>query len=248
MGQEAALLVVGCRAARLALGAALALLAGCGDSTGHVQASDYREFFLWAGVHPQPILDRAQVVYLLDGEVLGTARGSFVPLRGGVPRITHAELWLVVRTNRFDWDDAVLARILTDLERWRAGGNRVIGLQIDFDAATRGLDRYAAFLADLRARLPQRYRLSTTGLMDWSANGDPAALGQLKGVVDEVVIQTYQGKSTIPGYAAYVERLARVPVPHKLALVQAGTWREPPAVRRDPLFRGYVVFLVNPAP
>lgn len=238
--------MVGRPAARLALGAALALLAGCGDSAGRVQAADYREFFLWAGVRPQPVLDRAQVVYLLDGEVRGAGRGGFVPLRGGVPRIAHAELWLVVRTARLDWDAAVLPRVVADLERWRAGGNRVTGLQIDFDAATHGLDRYAAFLADLRARLPQRYRLSITGLMDWSANGDPAALGRLKGVADEVVIQTYQGRSTIPGYAAYVERLARVPVPHKLALVQDGAWREPPAIRRDPLFRGYVVFLVNP--
>ena len=41
-------------------------------------------------------------------------------------------------------------------------------------------------------------------------------------------------------------RMARVPVPHKVALVQGGQWREPPALRSDPLFRGYVVFLVNP--
>ncbi|MEQ1543123.1 MAG: DUF3142 domain-containing protein [Novosphingobium sp.] len=236
------------RAARLALVSAALLLTGCGAHSEAVRAEDHRAFFLWAGVAPQPVLDRAEEVYLLDGEVQGAGRGAFVPLRGGVPRIAHAGLWLVVRTNRLDWDAAVWPRVLADLERWRAGGNRVIGLQIDFDAATRGLDRYAAFLADLRIRLPQRYRLSITGLMDWSANGDPAALARLKGTVDEVVIQTYQGRATIPGYADYVAHLARVPVPHKLALVQGGTWREPAAVRRDPLFRGYVVFLVNPAP
>lgn len=239
--------MVGLRAALLALVSAALLLVGCDSRQGLVRAEDHRAFFLWAGVAPQPVLDRAHTVYLLDGEVQGTGKGSFVPLRGGVPRITHAELWLVVRTNRLDWDAAVWPRVLADLERWRAGGNRVIGLQIDFDAATRGLGSYAAFLADLRARLPHSYRLSITGLMDWSANGDPAALASLKGTVDEVVIQTYQGRSTIPDYAAYVERLARVPVPHKLALVQGGTWREPAAVKRDPLFRGYVVFLVNPA-
>ena len=59
---------------------------------------------------------------------------------------------------------------------------------------------------------------------------------------------SYQGRSTIPGYAAYFERLARVPLPHKVALVAGGDWRKPPGLRRDPLFRGYVVFLVNPAP
>ena len=82
--------------------------------------------------------------------------------------------------------------------------------------------------------------------MDWSANADPAALASLTGVVDEVVVQSYQGRETIPGYARYLEKLARVPVPHKVALVQGGQWREPAALKRDPLFRGYVVFLVNP--
>jgi hypothetical protein len=32
-----------------------------------------------------------------------------------------------------------------------------------------------------------------------------------------------------------------------VALVEGGEWREPAALRADPLFRGYVVFLVNPS-
>jgi hypothetical protein len=59
-------------------------------------------------------------------------------------------------------------------------------------------------------------------------------------------VQSYQGRATIPGYERYLEKLARVPVPHKVALVQGGVWREPAALKNDPLFRGYVVFLVNP--
>ena len=66
------------------------------------------------------------------------------------------------------------------------------------------------------------------------------------GIVDEIVIQTYQGRKTIPGYAAYLEQLDRLNVPYKLGLVQGGEWSAPRALALDPHFNGYVVFLVNP--
>jgi hypothetical protein len=226
--------------------AALALLAcaGPGDS-GRVDPERYDSFFLWAGVRPPDFLDRAKSLYILAGEVRARDTVGLVSLRA-TPQGAKPALWLVVRANRLDWDEALHAQVLRQLDRWAAAGNRVEGLQIDFDAATKGLDNYAAFLADLRRKLPQKYKLSITGLMDWSANADPAALASLNGVVDEVVVQTYQGSTTIPGYDHYLERLARVPVPHKVALVQGGEWREPASLRSDPGFRGYVVFLLNP--
>ena len=216
------------------------LLAGCiASKPARVDPADYDAFYLWAGVKPQPVLAKAKTLYILDAEV--RRGGHWVPLRAGVPKLDHAEVWLVVRATTLDWNDAIRAAILRDLTKWRA-----VGLQVDFDASTQGLADYAAFLRQLRQHLPRTYKLSVTGLMDWSANGDPAALGQLSGVVDEVVVQSYQGRRTIPGYARYLEKLARVPVPHKVALVQGGAWSEPPELRRDPLFRGYVVFLLNP--
>jgi hypothetical protein len=219
---------------------ALLLLTGCDRAnSGRVDAADHDAFFLWAGVKPQPVLSTAKTLYILDAEI--RRDGQWVPLRVGIPQVDHAEVWLVVRATTLDWDETIHAALLRDLTGWRADG-----LQVDFDAATHGLADYAAFLRELRQRLPAHYKLSVTGLMDWSANADPAALAQLKGVVDEVVVQSYQGRSTIPGYARYLEKLARVPVPHKVALVQGGEWQEVPALRRDPLFRGYVVFLLNP--
>ncbi|MDP3907999.1 DUF3142 domain-containing protein [Novosphingobium sp.] len=237
----------------IALLAALALLAGCGDRSGapgaerRVDPADYTSFFLWAGVKPPPELARAAEIYILNGEVKADDPDRFVPMRAGVPRLPGKQVWLVVRAARLDWGEGVHRALLTDLARWDGAGNAVAGLQVDFDAATRGLDGYADFLTALRQRLPARYKLSVTGLMDWSAHGDPAALARLAGIVDEVVVQSYQGRSTIPGYAAYLNRLARVPIPHKVALVQGGEWQEPAALRSDPGFRGYVVFLVNPA-
>ena len=192
------------------------------------------------------MLDHAREVYVLSGEVRAGDNGRIVPLRPQVPRVDHADIWLVLRVERIDWQDRVTEQLLRELARWEAAGNRLQGVQIDFDAGTLHLDRYARFLADLRARLPARYRLSVTGLMDWSAQGDPAALAQLAGVADEVVIQTYQGRTTIAGYEAYMASLARLDMPYKVALVEGGEWSAPSALAADEDFRGYVVFLLPP--
>lgn len=231
--------------ARLALALlAVALLGGCEAREQRVDPEDYRAFFLWAGVSPRAELRQAETLYLLSGEVRADDNRRLVPLRPGTPRLRHAEVWMVIRVERIDWDEALYRAVLRDLARWEAAGNRLAGLQIDFDARTRGLERYAVFLSGLRARLPRRYKLSVTGLMDWSAHGDPAALGQLAGIVDEVVIQTYQGRSTIPGYERYMAGLTRLPMPYRVALVEGGLWREPGALATDPEFKGYVVFLL----
>lgn len=224
-----------------------ALLTGCdAPRDGPVDPAQHEAFFLWAGVPSSPVLAHARTIYLLAGEVRADDPERLVPLRPGTPRIDHAEVWMTVRVERLDWQGGVHDRILRELGRWEAAGNRLAGLQIDFDARTRGLTEYAQFLADLRLRLPRRFRLSVTGLMDWSAQGDPAALAALAGTVDEVVIQTYQGRRTIPGYERYMAALARLPMPYRVALVEGGEWRAPAGLARDPEFRGYVVFLLPP--
>lgn len=222
----------------------LALAACASADKGTVDPAQYRSFYLWAGVRPGPEVARAEELYILDAEVRRDTP-QLVPLHPQVPRLSDQRLWLVIRAQSLEWSPATRAAILRDLDRWAASNPHLQGLQVDFDAATKGLENYAVFLSDLRRRLPPQYKLSITGLMDWSANANPAALASLQGVVDEVVVQSYQGRTTIPGYERYLDRLARVPVPHKVALVEGGEWREPAALRNDPGFRGYVVFLLN---
>lgn len=221
------------------------VLSGCGDlPRDRVDPADHDAFFLWAGVPPPAVLDRARRIYVLAGEVRRDDPGRIVPLRAEPPRVAHAEVWLTIRAERLDWSEAAWRQLEVQLARWAAANPRFAGLQVDFDARTQGLDGYADFLATLRRRLPRRHGLSVTGLMDWSARGDPAALARLAGTVDEVVIQTYQGRTTIPGYEAYLARLRRVPLPYRIALVENGEWRPPPGLASDPDFRGYVVFLL----
>ena len=226
--------------------AALALT-GCGKTEApRVDPARYDRFFLWAGVPPPPAVKQARELYILGGEIRRGGPVRLVDMRAGVPRVSGPALWLTVRAERLDWDAATWDAVRAMLTRWRAAGNRLEGLQIDFDAATPGLTRYRAFLEQVRRELPPGTKLSITGLLDWSAHGDPAELARLAGLVDEVVIQTYQGRTTIPGYAAWFGHIDTLPLPHKIALVEGGEWTPPPALAHDTRFAGYVVFLLRP--
>ncbi len=240
LGEGTAVLVVGSLARALAVLSALAGPAAAGT----VEAGAHDAFWLWAGVRPQPALARAGRVYLLHGEVTGR-EARLHARRPAVPRVAEAEVWMVVRTETLDWSPATYAAVLRALDDWRRAGNRVAGIQVDFDARTRGLSGYAAFLRDLRGRLPAGTGLGVTGLLDWGANADPADLDALSDAVDEVVVQIYQGRRVIPGYAGYLRRLGRLRVPFRIGLLQGGEWEPPSGLEAERMFRGYVVFLVN---
>jgi hypothetical protein len=214
-----------------------------------VAAGDYDAFWLWGGVAPQPILQRARTVYVLQGQIGGSPRedAAVVLTAQGisVPRLVGPDVWLVYRARTLRWEPSVYATMLARLDRWRRAGNAVVGIQIDFDTRAAYLGEYAAFLRDLRARLPRDCRLGITGLLDWSSNADPERLNELAQIVDELVVQTYQGRRTIADYPRYLPRLARLTVPFKIGLIQDGEWEAPESLSAQPAFRGYVVFLQN---
>jgi len=213
-----------------------------------VDAGHYDAFWLWAGVKPQPVLARATRIYLLQGQVEAHDPVRYVAQRPAIPHLPGTDIWMVVRVETLRWPPPVYRQILAQLARWRSAGNRVVGIQIDFDARTRHLEDYAAFLKDLRRHLPADRELGITGLLDWSSNGDPRGLDALASVVDEVVLQIYQGRHVIPGYAGYLARLERMKIPFRIGLLQGGDWRAPAGLAANPHFRGYVVFLQNPRP
>ncbi len=211
-----------------------------------VDAARYDAFWLWAGVKPQPVLDKAARVYLLEAEVRGEP-GRLINQRAATPKATGTSLFLVIRVETLNWAPGTRDAILGAIRRWERAGNKVVGLQIDFDAKTRALDGYAQFLEELRRALPRHYQLSVTGLLDWSANADSQSLNRLGRTVDEVVLQTYQGRRTVPGYDTYIARLERMKVPFRIGLVQHGEWCPASDPARNPAFKGYVVFLLNPS-
>ncbi len=211
-----------------------------------MDASHYDAFWLWAGVQPQPVLDHAGTIYLLNAEVRPGNPVRLIAQRPALPHVRNPNVWMVVRVDTLQWSPPIYAQVLADLARWRKAGNRVAGLQIDFDAHTHHLEDYAAFLKDLRRRLPSGCQLGITGLLDWSSNGDPRALDALAGIVDEVVLQIYQGRHVIPAYERYLAKLDHLKIPFRIGLLQGGEWHEPVDLAANPWFRGFVVFLQNP--
>lgn len=212
-----------------------------------VNVYDYHDFWLWAGVKPQPVLAQAHSVYILQGQISPNADhlSIFVPQGIAIPQLKTASVWLSYRVETLDWTPEIFSQILSQLRRWEHAGNRVTGLQIDFDAKTQQLNQYGLFLTKLREKIPEKYQLSITGLMDWSVHASAEEINQLNGTVNEIVIQTYQGTRTIPNYLEYINQLNQLTVPFKIGLIQDGEWKEPEILRQHPMFKGYVVFLVN---
>lgn len=230
----------------------LTLLQSWPVSAGVVQATDYSSFWIWGGVKTQPVLSQAQSLYILQGEVIEKKRQNkskvMVIAQGmTVAHLRNGKVWLVYRADTLHWTPEVIQAIILRLKHWQLSGNSVVGLQIDFDVKTRHLQEYVVFLQQLRTQLPANYQLSITGLLDWSTNGDIEAINQLKTVVNEVTIQTYQGRKSISNYNTYLPALKRLTLPFKIGLIQNGEWQAPKDLESNPWFQGYVVFLQNQA-
>jgi hypothetical protein len=194
------------------------------------------------------VLAQAESLYVLQGQI-SVRRGhtQFIPQGIRTPRLRQSRIWLTYRVETLTWPNAILATITQQIQRWQKQGNAVVGIQIDFDARTLQMQEYVTFLHALRQQLPKQYALSITGLLDWSNHSSPEVVNQLSGIIDEVVVQTYQGRQTIKNYADYLPRLAKLHMPFKVGLVQNGEWQAPDYLSRSPFFQGYVVFLLNDA-
>lgn len=211
-----------------------------------VNAEQHQAFWLWSGVKPGPALRQAQVVYLHQGELV-TRSGRVVFERVGLPvsRLTFPRIWLTIRITTLDLPADALRRIILLLDRWEAAGNQVVGLQIDFDAATHRLNDYAAFLHEIRQQLPARYALGVTGLLDWAKTGDISTLNTLP--IDEIVVQSYQGRHTVSDYSHYLPALSKLKIPFSIGLVQHGDWdnQYEKSLANSPWYRGTVVFMLR---
>ncbi|EOC0418674.1 DUF3142 domain-containing protein [Cronobacter malonaticus] len=214
--------------------------------TTRANDADYRAFWLWSGVRPSAALREAEVIYLHQGDVVTRQdKPVFVRLGQPVARLRAPALWLTVRLERLDLSDEMLDTLARLPVRWAQAGNPVTGLQIDFDAATRRIGDYGQFLTRLRARLDGRFALGVTGLLDWAQTGSVAQLNALP--VDELVVQTYQGRHTVPGYARYLPALLGLRIPFKIGIAQNGEWdkAQEKTLAASPWYRGAVIFVMN---
>lgn len=209
----------------------------------------YQAFWLWGGINPAQIPATAQRLYILQGSIQATGKNTARFQRQGV--LVHtlpAPIFLVYRFETLIWNLSIRQSILNQIQYWESHGQTVLGIQIDFDAKTRYLDRYESFLRQIRADLPPNYQLSITGLLDWSQNAAPTVLQNLADCLDEVIFQTYQGKRTIPQYQAYLNSFAKLQIPFKIGIVEDGIWdrQNEQWLATLEYYRGMVVFLVPP--
>lgn len=140
-------------------------------------------------------------------------KGAAVFTRIGVPvsHFTFPHIWNTQRITIMDIPFYEWCRVIKLLNRWRSANNNVVGLQIDFDAANQCLDNYSDFLRKVRAFLPHKYALGVTGLLDWAKAGDVEVLNSLP--VDELVVQSYQGRKTVKRYSSYLPALPGLSIP-----------------------------------
>lgn len=220
-------------------------------TSGQVNAEDYDSFWVWGNISSAPYLKTAKEIYILQGEVRlhpQTHHSYLIPQGVQVLNIPQQKVWLVFRNYHLNWQGHELTQILKRVQQWENAGNHIQGIQIDFDAKTKHIHQYALFLSQLRKQLPQHYQLSITGLMDWTNVTNQETLKLLNNTINELVIQTYQGSTTIPNYAAYLKKVSALKLPYKIGIVQHGEWRSPPKLANDTKFKGYVVFLLRSKP
>ena len=215
------------------------------SATSKVDANDFASFWIWGDIQTAPYLVHAKELYILQVEIRYSKSkqiSTFTPQGVSILKLPHQKIWLVFRTHHLAWNEQNYQTILNRLEHWR---NQVQGIQIDFDSKTNSLKDYAIFLQKLRQKLPQQYRLSITGLLDWTNFKDQSTLTLFRQNIDELVIQTYQGTTTIPNYPEYLKRISALRLPYKVGLVQHGIWFGNSTKQKDPYCKGYVVFLLR---
>ena len=224
-----------------------------------INAKDYEQFWIWTPPEDDAKLSQAHTLYILQGEIRPpnipyyrpntnenadhAALATLTPQGLGVRSLSDKKIWLVYRATSQEWSDEVMAQLIERLEKWQRAGNHVMGLQIDYDAPTYQLDKYAQLLRHVRQQLPAHYQLSVTGLLDWSNQAEDPQFMQLSDAVDELVIQTYQGTTTLTNYSRYLKKLENLPFDFKVGIVEDGQWQGAAFLENNPHFKGYVVFL-----
>ena len=224
-----------------------------------IDPKDYEQFWLWTAPKDEKKISQAHTLYILQGEIrpdnipyyrpninkntVPAALATLTPQGLGVRSLSGKKIWLVYRATSQEWSDEVMAQLIDRLEKWQRAGNQVMGIQIDYDAPTYQLDKYAHLLRNIRQQLPAQYQLSVTGLLDWSNQADDPQFMQLIGAVDELVIQTYQGTTTLMNYSQYLKKLENLPFDFKVGIIEGGQWQGAAFLENNPHFKGYVVFL-----
>ena len=208
------------------------------------KADNMPAYWLWAG-HSIADIPEASVLYIYQGNIRSIDEKLRFESKGVHPHPLGARpIMLVFRLYGSFPDTQQLARLTKNLaKRWEKHGAKVIGVQLDFDAATSKLDQYADFLELARQALPPELRLSITGLGDWTTLENPTPLKRLTTIADEVVFQMYQGATAFPDKTNYIAALEKTGIPYKLGLLASDDFAYiETSLQKSPAFKGIILF------
>lgn len=213
-----------------------------------VQPRHYDQFWISGEMSSTYDLRHAKTLYILQGQVSidRNTQHSVLVRQGIAPRpFQPHDIWVVIRSHHLTWTAHDFQQVMKVLAQWKQQGNRVVGLQIDFDSPTHAMYRYAQFLEKLRKQLPAQYKLSITGVMDWVNITEPRTLNLVKANVDEIVFQSYYGTRTHISYQKYLAQVSQLGLPFKVGLVENGRFNPQLPYRYSPYFKGHIVLLLR---
>jgi len=205
-------------------------------------------YWLWAG-HKIKSHHANTILYLHQGFVRSVRNNSRAFYRRGFsPHKTPARaLFIVIRMEKLLQDKQYVLALVRLIKQWEKHGNKVEGLQLDFDSATAKLLTYSRYLQFVHRILPKEYKLSITGLGDWLSNGKRQHLVAINSAVDEVVFQLYQHKTADSNILPYLSKLQLNGLAFKLGLVQRGQYNKNDLLKlkRLPNYKGTVIFTIK---
>jgi hypothetical protein len=167
--------------------------------------------------------------------------------------------WGVIRSDDPKAPSPSVSEALADHIRVLASNGRrnrhIAGLQLDIDVPTTQLRQYAAFLHDVRSKLPKEFQLSITALPDWFRDG--TSIGDVVAAVDEFVPQFYDLQD--PGMrdmavadpfdaGKWAPRFNQFKKPYRIGLSTFGRGRLTEAVAPSPTGSYRVSYYRNLAP
>ncbi len=231
------------------LGNALALLAAVtlASCTEQPSARDVEapSYWIWAGRLPDEAPADARELWIHQGRFVQVGGSWDLEHQGLYPSpLARRRIQLVFRLHELPPPAFVAETLDAYSVAWGRHAVEVTGVQLDFDSPSASLADYGAFLGAVREQLPDGVGLSITGLATWLADAEPATRRALHRSVDHVAYQLYAGRRPHADAERFLRFLSRLPHPFEVGLLDR---RHAPAavarLRRNPAFRGTVVFL-----
>jgi hypothetical protein len=201
-------------------------------------------YWIWAGISPNSVPATGDL-YIYQGLITEKQSRAVFLRKGLYPHpIETKGLYLSFRISGELPDPVEFKKLVMAVTAdWEKHEVLVKGIQLDFDSPTSKLSKYKNFLLNFRQVLPQKYKVSVTGLGDWLVDRDQNTLKEITKVTDEIIFQLYQGRRPLPNIDFYINKLIAIKYPFKAGFLgQHQNQKHIATLNMTPYFMGAVIF------